>query len=303
MTYVTTQLGAIPGRRKLAPNHSRRKVVHKRNAGSGRNYTRRAVRPGVEIWRSRGAAMPANYSALSGYDDGLGFSLKPPKRLRRALHAIKRAVTLKHVLEAGAIAATAFIAAPALLAVGRVALPMLARGAVGGARFLGHEVATGARFLGREGSALEKAIANRISGKGAASSGGAGGDYGPFQDPGMSPANQNDPTARNTPTGGTGGNTYGPPMDQGPQSPAYGPSPMDYGNPAGPVASGASSPGVGPAPATPEPDDGGDDSQDQAVNAESVAPKTPSAAPVLIGVGVVTLLALAASARRRRRAA
>ena len=61
---------------------------------------------------------------VSMYDEGtLGFSLKPPKAVRKAFKAVKKAVTLKRVLTAGAIVAGAALIPGAL--------PLLAKGAVG----------------------------------------------------------------------------------------------------------------------------------------------------------------------------
>jgi uncharacterized membrane protein YgcG len=108
--------------------------------------------PTPRVRRNRRASPEvAEAARLSGYlvrgDNGvspfptadtLGFSLKPPKFIRKASVAIRRGVTLKRV----AIAAGAVIAAPfvlpalaaggsALLAAGRVGGGLLARGAVG----------------------------------------------------------------------------------------------------------------------------------------------------------------------------
>jgi hypothetical protein len=68
----------------------------------------------------------ALYGGLS--DDQLGFSLKPPKWLRKASVAIRKNVTLKRTLEAGAVVGAAFFA-PA-------AVGLLARGVVAGGKFL-----------------------------------------------------------------------------------------------------------------------------------------------------------------------
>jgi len=61
-------------------------------------------------------------------DDGLGFSLKPPKAIRKAAKAIKKAVTLKNVLKVGAI-----VGAAALIP---GALPLIAKGALGAGKLV-----------------------------------------------------------------------------------------------------------------------------------------------------------------------
>lgn len=66
---------------------------------------------------------------LSMYqDDGLGFSLKPPKSVRKAFTAVKKAVTLKNVLKVGAI-----VGAAALIP---GALPLIAKGALGAGKLV-----------------------------------------------------------------------------------------------------------------------------------------------------------------------
>ena len=56
---------------------------------------------------------------LSNEPPGLGFSLKPPKKIRKAFTAVKKAVTLKRVLTAGAIVGGAIVAGPAAAAAGK----------------------------------------------------------------------------------------------------------------------------------------------------------------------------------------
>jgi hypothetical protein len=59
---------------------------------------------------------------LAGYTDALGFSLKPPKFIRKAASAVKKAVTIKNVAKVAAIAgavALAPVAGPAILAAGK----------------------------------------------------------------------------------------------------------------------------------------------------------------------------------------
>lgn len=71
----------------------------------------------------------------------LGFSLKPPKFVRKAATAVKRAVTIKNVLKAGAVVG-AVLAAP-------VVLPALASGAAAAGGAIVHGVASGAGLLAR----------------------------------------------------------------------------------------------------------------------------------------------------------
>jgi len=99
----------------------------------------RLVRPPVtrhkgRMRRSIGETVsrPVNYgpglSGLTRYlagdeDSGLGFSLKPSKRLRKIGRTIKRNVTLKRALIGGAIVGAAFIpgVGPAALAAAKAA--------------------------------------------------------------------------------------------------------------------------------------------------------------------------------------
>lgn len=77
---------------------------------------------------------------------GLGFSLKPPKALRKAAKAVKRAVTIKNVLKAGAV-----VGAAALIP---GALPAVAKGAIGAGKL----IARGARGVGRGAVGAERLV-------------------------------------------------------------------------------------------------------------------------------------------------
>ncbi len=93
---------------------------------------------------------------------GLGFSLKPPKKIRKAFKAVKKAVTLKRVLTAGAIVAGAALVPGALplLAKGAVGAGKLAvgagrlatRGVVGAAKFGAKQIGTAAGILRGRGT-------------------------------------------------------------------------------------------------------------------------------------------------------
>jgi hypothetical protein len=83
-----------------------------------------------------GSAVLADYG-----NDGLGFSLKPPKAIRKAATAVKKAVTLKRVLTAGAIVGGAIVAGPAALAIGKAVGGAAIRGVGAAGRFVGHEAA------------------------------------------------------------------------------------------------------------------------------------------------------------------
>lgn len=86
------------------------------------------------------------YMPTPGVVDGLGFSLKPPKAIRKIATAIKKKVTLKNVLKVGAIVgATALIPG---------ALPLLARGAIGGAKLARGVVRYGMKNVKSAGNIL-----------------------------------------------------------------------------------------------------------------------------------------------------
>lgn len=155
-------------------------VVHATRAGANDRAFMAHASPAGIAHASRHAASPMRLApvgvvpvapiapaALAGYYDdmdGLGFSLKPPKKLRKAVSNIgktivkaakdvKKVTTLKNVLKVAAVVG-AVLAAP-------VVLPALASGAgaVGGALFhgatgaaglLARGVGSGARFIGGE---------------------------------------------------------------------------------------------------------------------------------------------------------
>lgn len=99
----------------------------------------------------------------------LDFSLKPPKWARKAATAVKRAVTLKHVLEAGAIVGGAILLGPAIGVAARAAAPVLARGATALAR---GGLAVG-RGIVKGGTALEHAVQHAIESSTPSSNSGA----------------------------------------------------------------------------------------------------------------------------------
>lgn len=107
----------------------------------GRHGQRRRVRPGQ---------LPRKYQLAQGGVgmDGLGFSLKPPKFVRKAFTAVKKQITLKRALEAGAIVGGAMVLGPAALAVAKGAGGLIRAGAVklvSAGRGLEQEIARDAR--------------------------------------------------------------------------------------------------------------------------------------------------------------
>jgi hypothetical protein len=127
--------------------------------------------------------------ALAGYD-GLGFSLKPPKSVRKAFRAVKRVVTLRNVAKVAAVGAAVF-AAP-------VVLPALVHAAGAGGALLARGLRSGASLLARE--------LHRPSASGPGRDPGIGPDEAPSAPtpaPGPAPA----PT-QPAPAGG-GGGSYG----------------------------------------------------------------------------------------------
>ena len=83
---------------------------------------------------------------------GLGFSLKPPKFVRKAATAVKRAVTLKRVLIGGAVVAGALVAGPAVAAGLKIGARAVGRGAGGLLKF-GKKIAGGMLSPGGGGEA------------------------------------------------------------------------------------------------------------------------------------------------------
>ena len=154
---VTTASWRLPAPKAVAAMR-----VHARHIGVNRVHRRPvvAVTPAgpvavpvssmaVSTASTPAMAMPmpvapvVSWGQMSGYDP-LGFSLKPPKWL-------KKAVTLKNVLKVGAIVGAAVLIPGAL--------PMLAKGAVGAAKL----VTGGARLVGRGVVGAEKLAAKNIS--------------------------------------------------------------------------------------------------------------------------------------------
>jgi len=84
----------------------------------------------------------ARMDAMGNYQEleGLGFSLKPPKKVRQAFKAVKKAITIKNVAKVAAVGG-ALVAAPYLL-------PVLAHGAVAAGGLLARGAAAGARAVG-----------------------------------------------------------------------------------------------------------------------------------------------------------
>lgn len=198
---------------------------------------------------------------LAGCDDALGFSLKPPKFIRKAATAIKKNVTLKRALVGGAIIGAAFIpgVAPAAMAV--------ARGAGSGAARAGRGLLS--LFRGKPKP------------------------FGPQETPEDQQARRDAQAAQAAEDAKRIADAYRaaqgagqPPPDS---APTYGPSPS------GPSAGGTSNSGgggsaPGPAPAdAPLPDD-------TEVDASMVKPNGPegfsaaSAMPLLLGIGAILLL-------------
>ena len=93
-----------------------------------------------------------NWGQMSGYyGDGLGFSLKPPKWIRKAASAVKSAITIKNVAKVAAVAVG--------VALIPGALPLLAKGAVGASKL----VVGGGRLIGKGVVGIEHMAAKNIS--------------------------------------------------------------------------------------------------------------------------------------------
>jgi hypothetical protein len=252
-----------------------------RRPARGRRPARAAgVKFKINRQQRRARTASANYALpmagqhyLSGGDDGLGFSLKPPKWVRKAATTIKKNVTLKRALIGGAIVGAAFIpgVGPAALAAAR---------AVGGAAVRGIS-AVGRGIVGA-GGAIEHGVVGLFKKKAP--------KYGPFPDQPDQP-DQGTPTtpSGNTPStpsgggGGTpsgGGGTYGPSPDQGGGS-SYGGGGGTYG----------------PSPDQPSPDDGSDSEPVPMPDATATTddtttpPQAAGALPILLGIGTLALLA------------
>lgn len=116
---------------------------------------------------------------LGEYEDGLGFSLKPPKFVRRAATAVKRAVTIKNVAKAAAVGAAIF-AAPVLL-------PALAHGAVAAGGALARGAAAGAKFIRGSAAGLRHRSPKNGEKNGPASTGATWSDPPESQGPGAMP--------------------------------------------------------------------------------------------------------------------
>jgi len=246
------------------------------------------VRLKIKRQQRRTRTASANYALpmsgehyLSG-GEGLGFSLKPPKFVRKAAksvghavgvaaRAVKKNVTLKRALIAGAIVGTAFIpgVGPAAMAA--------ARGAAKYGAKAFHNI------LGRPAVAIAHGVEGLFKRK-------------PGETPGTPPIAEPSGTyGPPAPTadqggGGGGGGTYGPSPDQGGEPSGGGGS---YGGGGGGGYSPAPEPDAGAEPAPmPEATAATDD------EAATAPPATAGALPILLGLGTIALLAKAAKARR-----
>lgn len=135
----------------------------------------RRIKHGTRYKRPRRTAS-ANYQRA----DGLGFSLKPPKFVRKAAKAIKKNVTLKRALIAGAVVGAAFIPGVA---------PAAARLLTAGGKVVtgaGRLVGRGVKSAGGGVIGLFKRRPGTAGGStpGINPSGGFPGEYGPAPDTG-----------------------------------------------------------------------------------------------------------------------
>lgn len=165
MSYELGAARRTVGRYKLAPRPVRRPQIGARRPARFRRpvgrlaapsssavdvMLRRATPASLTLARSRVRGMlPVTYTDLNGCpvndgEVGLGFSLKPPKFIRKAARFVKKNVTLKRALIAGAVVAGAVVAGPALLAAGKA----VAKGAGGLARGAGGLIRGGAKAAG-----------------------------------------------------------------------------------------------------------------------------------------------------------
>lgn len=146
------------------PHHARRMPLHPAAPMAHRVLRQRpnaVVHPVAQMHRARRPvariATPAPISSpfaaapLSGYD-GLGFSLKPPKAIRKAATAIKKAVTIKNVAKAAAVVGAAALV-PGLL-------PAVAKGALA----VGKAAVGGGKLLGKGAVAAERAVVRNVTG-------------------------------------------------------------------------------------------------------------------------------------------
>ena len=131
--------------KRAKPIKAARRLVSRATIGAA-SVQKRTVRGMVRVPVSMARA-----GSLAGYDE-LGFSLKPPKAIRKVATAIKKATTIKNVLKVGAVVAGAALIPGAL--------PLLAKGVVGGAKL----AVGGAKLLGRGAVAAEKALVGGVKG-------------------------------------------------------------------------------------------------------------------------------------------
>jgi len=243
--------------------------------------------PDVLVRRARGRARVLTHSTpnyrpdmsgptryLSG-DDGLGFSLRPPSWARKAFRTVKRNITLKRALVAGAVVGAAFIpgVGPAALAAARAAGGFAARG-----------IAAAGRGIFSAGGAIERGVVGLFKRKP---------KYGPFPQPSDQPSDQGQgtpgtPSGGGAPSGGGGG---------GGGAPSGGGTAPDQGSSAPYGGGGAPAGTYGPQPPPDGGGDGGDDGsaplpEETATTDETAtAPAQAGALPVLLGLGALALLA------------
>lgn len=148
--YATTRM--LGPRRRLQPTVRSVGVAMRRSVPAERTIAMRRARRQIPTTYT-GATLSNYLVNRADTLDGLGFSLKPGKRLRKVARAIKKNVTLKRALIAGAVVAGAVIAGPAMLSAARIALPAAARGA---GRFI--------RGAGGLVSRAEKGVASLLRG-------------------------------------------------------------------------------------------------------------------------------------------
>jgi hypothetical protein len=206
---------------------------------------------------------------LAGCDDALGFSLKPPKFIRKAATAIKKNVTLKRALVGGAIVGAAFIpgVAPAALAIAKGAGRGAARAARGIASLFKPKVApgstppTGPQETPEDQKARQDALDAQARADAAAIIAAYKATQGGGAPPDNSTPNYSPPAAGPSAGGSSGGGSSG---------------------------GGGSAPGPGPADA-PLPDDTETDASMVKPNGEAGF-SPASALPILLGIGALVLL-------------
>lgn len=146
-----------PHRMRRMPHHPAAPMQHRTRPAFDRREApavaqmHRARRPAPRIATApvHAPISAAGPLALSGYDP-LGFSLKPPKAIRKAATAIKKAVTIKNVAKVAAVVGAAALV-PGLL-------PAVAKGALA----VGKVAVGGAKMLGKGAVAAERAVVRNV---------------------------------------------------------------------------------------------------------------------------------------------